>query len=507
MFAGSNAGFLSLSMAQYDFDVVIIGAGISGISAAYYLKERCPDKTFTILDGRDSIGGTWDLFKYPGIRSDSDMYTLGFAFKPWRNPKAIADGPSIMQYLQETIDEFGFREHIQLNSKVTKASWSSEGSQWNLSIANKEGGSRPITCQFIFSCTGYYNYEKGFTPSYKGLDKFKGEFIHPQQWPEKLDYTDKKIIVIGSGATAITLVPELAKTAENVIMLQRSPSYISVMPAKDKIANFLNKTLPDKTAYKINRWRKIRIGNFFYKISRKYPDFIAGLIKKGVKKELGDSYDLDKHFTPKYNPWDQRMCLAPDSDFFEALNSNKAKVVTDQIANFTNNGILLESGEELHADIIVSATGLELQFFGGIDMSVDGEVVDFSKLIVYRGTMFSGVPNICLAFGYTNASWTLKCDLSNEYFSRLIEFMDKKGFASVTPTNNDEDLEVEPFIDFNSSYILRYIDDLPKQGTFEPWKLKQDYYVDLKKLKYDKLEDGVLVFKSTKVNDMVHEIV
>lgn len=484
-------------MSQRDVDVVIIGAGISGISAAHYIKEKCPDKTFTILEGRSSIGGTWDLFKYPGIRSDSDMYTLGFAFKPWRSPKAIADGPAIMEYLHETIDEEGLKKFIQLNHKVNAASWSSTDSTWTLDLLVNDRDSKSLTCQYIYICTGYYNYENGFTPDFKNVDSFTGKFIHPQHWPEDLDYTDKKIIVIGSGATAVTLIPELAKKASHVTMLQRSPTYISSGPAIDKIANTINKLLPDNLAYRLNRSRKIRVSNFFYKLAKKYPAFMASLLKKGVKKELGDDVDIEKHFTPKYNPWDQRLCLAPDSDFFNALNSGKASVVTETIDSFTSNGIQLDTGEILDADIVISATGLELKFFGGIDIKLDDVPVDYPNLVVYKGTMFSGVPNLCLAFGYTNASWTLKCDLSNEYFARVIQYMTENGYDTCVPTFDEKDgIGKDPFVDFSSSYFLRYLDDLPKQGTKEPWKLKQDYYVDRKKLRHDPLDDGVLIFKS-----------
>ena len=345
-------------------------------------------------------------------------------------------------------------------------------------------------------CTGYYNYDQGFTPEFKNVENYNGTFIHPQFWPEDLDYTNKHIVIIGSGATAVTLVPELAKKAAHVTMLQRSPTFITVAPAQDKIANLLNSVLPSKLAYKLNRSRKIRVGNFFYKVAKKYPVFMANLMLKGVKKELGDSYDIEKHFTPKYKPWDQRICLAPDSDFFNALKSGKATVVTDTIDSFTADGLSLDTEENLQADIVVSATGLELRFFGGMDVVIDGKTIDYSTLVAYKGAMFSGIPNLTLAFGYTNASWTLKCDLSNDYFARIIQYMTKEGYESCRPILSG-DIGKVPFVDFNSSYFLRYLDDLPKQGDVEPWKLKQDYFVDLKKLKYGKLDDGVLQFTSS----------
>lgn len=484
-------------MSNQSVDVIIIGTGISGISAAYYLQTMCPDKSFLMLEARDSIGGTWDLFKYPGIRSDSDMYTLGFAFRPWIDKKAIADGPSIMKYLHGAVEDYGLSEKIQFGKKVVAASWSSEESYWDLSIENKSSEYEKCKCRYLFVCAGYYNYENGFTPDFPGKDDFKGQFIHPQQWPEDLDFTDKKMIVIGSGATAVTLIPELAAKGKHVTMLQRSPTYITPGPSEDKLANWMNDKLPQKLAYKFTRWKKIRIGQFFYKASRKYPKFMKGLMLKGVQKEMGDDYD-SKHFTPRYNPWDQRICLAPDSDFFESIKSDKADIVTDTIESITQNGIQLSSGQHLDADIIISATGLELKFLGGLEVTVDGEAIDFAKTVAYKGMMFSDVPNLTLAFGYTNASWTLKCDLSNSYFCRLINYMEQHGYTKCVPIQNDPHLNLETFVDFTSSYFMRHIEDLPKQGDKEPWKLKQDYYVDYKKLKRAAVDDGFMEFTSSK---------
>ena len=481
------------------FDVVIIGAGISGISAAYHLQTECPTKTYAILEGRKNIGGTWDLFKYPGIRSDSDMYTLGFSFRPWTNPKAIADGPSIMEYLREAVDDYELEQHIRFNQQVQRASWCSDTALWTIEATHADSGEPLVyTCNFLSMCTGYYKYSEGYTPDFAGVDQFKGRFIHPQKWTEDIDYEDKQIVVIGSGATAITLVPELAKKATTVTMLQRSPTYIVAAPAKDNLANLANKYLPQKTAYQISRWRKILMSRLSFWIARKYPNFMKNLLLKGVKKELGDDFDVDKHFTPTYNPWDQRICLAPDSDFFESLKSGKAAVVTDHIDTFTEKGLLLKSGETLEADIIVSATGLNIALMGGIEFVVDKQVIDFAKTVSYKSMMFSGVPNMAMAFGYTNASWTLKCDLSNLYVCRLLNFMDKNGYQQCCPQQKDPSLELQPWLDFNSSYVLRQIDKFPKQGTKKPWALKQNYFVDLIQLGHGSLEDGVMEFTSPK---------
>lgn len=492
-------------MSENYVDAIIIGAGISGISAAYYLQTMCPDKSFTILEGRDKIGGTWDLFKYPGIRSDSDMYTLGFAFRPWIDKKAIADGPSIMNYLNEAVDDYGLEEKIHFGKKVVGAAWSSEDSTWSLDVNDKNGSDQKYQCRFIFVCTGYYNYDNGYTPDFPGKDSFEGEFIHPQFWPEDLDYTDKKMVVIGSGATAVTLIPELAAKGKHVTMLQRSPTFITPGPSEDKLANWMNDTLPQKLAYRITRWKKIRVGQFFYKMARKYPNFMKGLLIKGAQKEMGDDFD-PAHFTPKYNPWDQRICLAPDSDFFLSVKSEKADIVTDTIETITKDGIQLSSGEHLDADIIVSATGLELKFLGGMSVTVDGKPINFAETVAYKGMMFSEIPNLTLAFGYTNASWTLKCDLSNAYFCRLIQYMDENGFTKCVPEQNDPELELESFVDFNSSYILRYIQTYPKQGNKEPWKLKQDYYQDLKKLKKDRVDDNIMKFSGSTNRSAVSKV-
>lgn len=482
-------------MMKRDFDVLVIGAGISGISAAYYLQRDCPNKTYAILEGRPTFGGTWDLFKYPGIRSDSDMYTLGFAFKPWTNPKAIADGPAIMDYLEETIQEFGIDKHIHFGTHVKKMSWSSGEAIWTVETFNPQSEeTQTYTCNFISMCCGYYKYEEGFTPKFEGVEQYKGQLIHPQKWPTDLNYENKKIVVIGSGATAVTLIPALAKTAAKVTMLQRSPTYVVSGPEKDKLAIFFNKYLPKKLAYSINRWRKILFGRFSFWLARKYPNFMKGLIIKGVTKELGEDYDVKKHFTPTYNPWDQRICLVPDGDLFESLKEGKAQIVTDHIETFTDKGIQLKSGDSLEADIVVTATGLNLQLMGGIAVYVDDEKINLADCVSYKSVMFSNIPNLALAFGYTNASWTLKCDLSNQYVCRLVNYMDKNGYQKCCPTIKNPSMELLPWLDFNSSYILRHIDVLPKSGTEKPWILKHNYLFDRISFNRGKLDDDSMVF-------------
>jgi len=477
------------------FDVLVIGAGISGISAAYYLQTECPNKTYAILEGRSDIGGTWDLFKYPGIRSDSDMYTLGFRFRPWTDPKAIADGPAIMKYLHETVEEYDIQKHIRFNQHVSKASWSSEQALWTLETkSDAEGNRTTYTCNFLSMCTGYYNYEGGFTPDFAGKDDFKGAIIHPQKWTSDIDYKDKRIIVVGSGATAVTLVPELAKKAHHVYMLQRSPTYMVSAPDTDWLANKFNKYLPARLAYSLTRWKKILFGRFTFWLTRKYPKTMKKLMIKGIKKELGEDYDVETHFTPRYNPWDQRVCLVPNSDLFEAIKNGKASVETDHVERFTPKGILLKSGKELEADMIITATGLDLKLMAGMDYFVDGEKVDFSKTVSYRSMMFSDVPNLSLAFGYTNASWTLKCDLTNKYVCRVLNFMDENGYKICTPKIKDPDMKLEPWLDFTSGYIQRKIHLLPKSGTQTPWKLKQNYLFDRIMLSKGKVDDGILEF-------------
>jgi monooxygenase len=478
------------------FDTIIIGAGISGISAAHYMQTDCPNKTYTILEGRKNIGGTWDLFRYPGIRSDSDMYTFGFAFKPWINPKIIAPREDIIQYLGETVIEEGIDKHIQFEHKLLSASWSSETATWSLQVLTPDSANPTIfTCSFLSLCMGYYDYENGYTPIFAGKEDFKGSIIHPQKWDETLDYDNKKIVVIGSGATAMTMIPNLAKKAAHVTLLQRSPTYVVAQPDVDNWAVWINKILPRKMAHRINRFRRILFQRFSYAFSRVFPETMKKVLRKMLIEELGKEFDVDKHFNPSYNPWDQRLCLLPNGDLFEALRSKKASVVTDHIEKFTENGIKLVSGEFLEADIIVTATGLNAQLFNNIEFKIDGEPIDFTKKVCYKSVMFDGIPNMTYAFGYTNASWTLKCDMTNQYTCRLINYMEKNGYKQCMPIQNDPDMVLKPFFDFNPGYIMRVIDKLPKMGDKKPWKIEQNYFYDKKMFEKSVLDDGILSYK------------
>jgi monooxygenase len=480
-------------MATEHFDVVIVGAGLSGIGAGYHLKTACPDRSYVILEGRDAIGGTWDLFRYPGIRSDSDMYTLGYAFKPWTEAKAIADGPSILKYVRETAAENGIDAKIRYGHLVKRASWSTEDACWTVD-AEVAGAVKRFTCNFLFLCGGYYSYEGGYTPEWPGVERFQGDIVHPQKWPEDLDYSGKKVVVIGSGATAVTLVPEMAKTAGHVTMLQRSPTYVVSRPAEDAMANWLRARLPGKLAYDIVRWRNVLGGMWFFNLARKKPAKVKAAILKMVREELGPDYDVETHFTPSYNPWDQRLCLVPDSDMFRQIKAGRASVVTDHIETFTEKGLKLKSGQELEADVIVTATGLVLEVWNGIEVSVDGRRVEASRTLAYKGMMYEGVPNLASAFGYTNASWTLKCDLTCEYVCRLLNHMRRTGLRQATPVNDDPTVTFEPWLDFSSGYVQRAMAKFPKQGNKVPWRLNQNYALDLMSLRYARLDDGVLRF-------------
>lgn len=477
-----------MSQSSNHYDVVIIGAGLSGIGAAYYLQKYCPERTYKILEMRDSIGGTWDYFKYPGLRSDSDMYTFGYSFKPWKNPKAIADGASILAYIKETAAENQIDQHIQYNQKVHQVAWSTDDAAWTIDVESEES----YSCNFLFACSGYYNYEEGYTPKFEGRDLFKGTIIHPQKWPEGYDYSDQNIVVIGSGATAVTLVPELAKKAAHVTMLQRSPTYIANMPEQDVLANVLKKILPAKAAYFIARWKNILVSMAFFNLCRKFPKTLKKVIVGGAKKALNDDIDALTHFNPRYNPWDERLCAVPDNDLFESLNEGGSSVVTDHIDRFDESGVVLKSGKKLEADMIVTATGLKMELFAGIKMIVDGREINAPDHFVYRGMMFSDVPNFAQFVGYTNASWTLKSDLTGMYACRLLNHMKEHGLKKVTPRNTDDSMEREPIIDFSSGYVKRALDILPKQGTKKPWKLYQNYIKDYFSLRYSKLSDGHL---------------
>jgi monooxygenase len=480
-------------------DVLIVGAGLSGIGAAVHLQDRCAGKSYAILEGRDAIGGTWDLFRYPGIRSDSDMHTLGYSFKPWREAKAIADGPSIRKYVTDTATEHKINQHIRFGHKLTGSSWSSDTSTWTVT-AQHNGNDVQLSCNFLFMCSGYYNYEDAFTPEFAGMDDYQGQVIHPQHWPEGLDYSNKKVIVIGSGATAMTLVPAMANKAQQVTMVQRSPTYVVSRPSEDKLANRLRKFLPEKMAYAATRFKNVTMGRYMYNKTRTAPEKVKKMILKMVRAELGDDFDVDKHFTPSYNPWDQRLCLVPDSDLFKSLKSGKAAVVTDEIECFTASGLRLRSGQELDADIIITATGLNLKLLGGAEFSVDGEQVSFPDTFSYKGMLYSDVPNLVQTFGYINASWTLRADLTAEYVCRLLNHMDSTGTQQVVAKLRDEDKNMKalPWImDFSAGYMQRMMHKFPKQGDSGPWRNTQDYAADKKMIRNAPLEDGALQFSHT----------
>ena len=464
-------------MSSTDFDVLIVGAGLSGIGAAVHLQQNCPNETYAILEGRDAIGGTWDLFRYPGIRSDSDMYTLGYRFKPWKSAKAIADGPSIRSYIRETATEHGINQHIRFGHKVTNAAWDSEAARWTVTT-NKS----TLTCRFLYMCSGYYNYGQGHRPTWEGEAEFKGQIIHPQFWPESLDYKGKRVVVIGSGATAVTLVPAMADTAAHVTMLQRSPTWMVSRPGSDAIANALKAILPAQMAYDIVRWKNVTLGQYFYKQTRSNPGKVRELLLKRLAKLLPADYDLETHFTPGYNPWDQRLCLVPDADLFNAITAGKAEIVTDQIAKLEAGGIRLHNGKLLEADIIVTATGLKLEALGGMTVTVDGETRRTADALAYKGMMFSGIPNLAQSFGYINASWTLRSDLIADYVCRLLNHMRKTGVDIATPTPAADVVPERLAMDLQSGYVQRGADALPRSGNRAPWMVTANYKYDRKEL-------------------------
>ena len=499
-------------------DVVIVGAGLSGIGAACHLEKHCPGKTYTLLESRHTLGGTWDLFRYPGIRSDSDMHTLGFSFKPWKARKSIADGPAILEYIIEAADEYEVHDHIRIHHRLRKASWAGADSRWILEIEKTDSqgtGDSPepiddpppiesrqrvqLSCNFLFMCSGYYNYEHGHRPEFEGSDRFKGQIVDPQFWPEDLDYTGKHVAVIGSGATAITLVPSMAEKAAHVTMVQRSPTYVVSRPDEDVIANTLRKFLPEKWAYGITRFKNVQMQRYIYGRTRTQPEKVKKMILDQVRDHLGPDYDVETHFTPDYNPWDQRLCLIPNGDLFETIKDGRVSIVTDQIDCFTESGIQMESGEKVEADIIVTATGLELRVLGGVEFVLDGETIDFAKTWTYKGMMYSDVPNLVQTFGYINASWTLRADLTSEYVCRLLNRMDELGVRRVVAClrPEDEGMPARPWIDdFTPGYMQRMMHLFPKQGDHSPWQNTQDYTADKKMIRNAPLEDGALVFES-----------
>ncbi len=499
------------SAREEQLDVVIIGAGLSGIGAAAHLQERCPDKRYAILEARDAIGGTWDLFRYPGIRSDSDMYTLGYSFKPWPNPKAIADGPSIRAYVSETARERGIDRQMRFAHRVVSADWSSADACWHL-VAERcdaQGEREPVRLRanFLLVCSGYYSYAQGHRPSFPNEAQYRGTLVHPQFWPESLDHAGKHVLVIGSGATAVTLVPEMAKTAAHVTMLQRSPSYVVALPSRDAIADGLKRVMPAMWAYRIVRAKNVLLAMLFFKLSRRWPHQVKERLLREVSRQVGPGQDVDTHFNPRYKPWDQRVCIVPDGDLFKAIRDGRASVVTDQIESFTETGVRLASGQAIDADIVVTATGLQLNLLGDVAISVDGVRCDFAKAMAYKGMMFSGVPNLAYTFGYTNASWTLKADLTARYVCRLFEHMDRHGYASATP-RRDPSVQEAPFLDFSSGYVQRAIDMLPKQGATRPWRVYQNYVLDLVTLRWGAVADGTLAFSRAQggvgVTDLEH---
>jgi cation diffusion facilitator CzcD-associated flavoprotein CzcO len=478
-------------------DVLIVGAGISGISAACHLRRESPQATFEIIEARTNPGGTWDLFRYPGIRSDSDMHTFGFSFKPWTESKVLADGGSILSYVKEAIAEHGINEQIRYGEKVTRASWNSGSSSWLVDLENHAGDTRKLETRLLFMCAGYYSYEQGYTPDLKGLESFSGQLLHPQQWPKNLDYDGKKVAVIGSGATAMTLVPAMAGLASRVTMIQRSPTYVIPRPSIDIIAKLLSAVLPMAWAYSIVRWKNIHLGNYFYKSSRRNPAKAKEFILKQVRKALGDGFDIEKHFTPSYNPWDQRLCVVPDGNLFTAIKNGKADVVTGDIESINSTGVHMADGTQVDADILVTATGLNLQLMGGVEFFMDGQPIDFSERLFYQGMMISGVPNLIQTFGYVNASWTLRADLNSLYVTRLVNYMKETGATKVSAEllGHDATMAAEnPFRDFQPGYMKRGMHKFPKQGDHAPWQNTQDYLQDRKLLGEAKLDDGVLQF-------------
>lgn len=494
---GEKAGTGGSGRPLEHLDVLIVGAGLSGIGAAHHIKTQSPWASFAVFEARDSIGGTWDIFRYPGIRSDSDMFTLGYSFRPWRGEKAIADGDSILEYIKETAAEDGTDRKIRFNHRIISANWSTDDARWQVTAERTDTGDTvELTCGFLLSCSGYYRYDHGYEPEFAGRDDFTGQIVHPQFWPEDLDYQGKNVVVIGSGATAITLVPSLAATGAQVTMLQRSPTYITTLPAKNPVANVLRKILPERISGPVVRWMNALVTQGMFRVSRKRPGLVKKILLKNVARQLPADFDVATHFTPKYDPWDQRLCVVPDGDLFKAIKNGTAEVITDHVDRFTPDGILLKSGREIPADIIVTATGLELLFIGGIEVTVDGEEVDVSERYAYKGMMLEGVPNMAMAIGYTNASWTLKCDLTCNYVARMLNHMRATGLRQATPHNDDASLTAVPLLGLTSGYVTRSENRFPKQGTKFPWQVHQSYLADYRAMKNTAVDRDAMVFSN-----------
>ncbi len=484
-------------MPDEHLDVLIVGAGLSGIGAAHHLQKRHPGRSFALLEAREDLGGTWSLFRYPGVRSDSDMHTLGFGFRPWPEARAIADGPSILRYLRETAEAYGIDGKIRYGQRVVRADWSTPEARWTVDVEHAATGETTrITCGFLLGCTGYYRYDRGYAPSFPGRERFAGPIVHPQQWPEDLDYAGKRVVVIGSGATAVTLVPAMAERAAHVTMLQRSPSYILTLPTEDPLAAPIARLLPDRVAFATIRWKNILQQILLYQVSQRRPAAVRRVLRALTAWQLPAGYDVDRHFRPRYDPWDQRLCLVPDGDLFRAIRSGRASVVTDEIHTFTEGGIRLRSGTELAAEVIITATGLNLLMLGGIRLAVDGAEADLAGTLTYKGMMLEGVPNLAFALGYTNSSWTLKADLTGEYVSRLLSHMDRHGHRQCVARNDDPTIVERPLLDFTPNYVLRSLAHLPKSGSRAPWRLRMNYAADVVALRFGSVDDGVMRFSS-----------
>ena len=474
-----------------EVDVAIVGAGLSGICAAFHVQKSCPWMSYAVLEGRAAVGGTWDLFRYPGIRSDSDMPTLGYTFRPWTGEKAIADGPSILDYVRDTAREFGIDERIRFRNRVTAAAWDTGAARWTVTVDTPDG-ERRMRARWLFLCTGYYDYDAGHAPRFEGEETFGGEIVHPQHWPEDLDYANKRVVVIGSGATAVTLVPEMAKRAAHVTMLQRSPTWIVSMPAEDRLANWLHRRVGPKAAHAITRWKNVGYAIYSFQLAQRLPNFVGNAIRKMAAKDLPEGFDTETHLKPAYKPWDQRLCLVPDSDLFLAIKKGRAAIATDHVERFDETGIRLRSGEHLPADIIVTATGLKLKIVGGIDVSVDGETLDMAETYSYKGAMYSGLPNCSVALGYTNASWTLKCELIARYTTRVLNHMAVEGHDYAVPRRPEPEMGTRTTFELSSGYLERARHLIPKQTDRGPWRQYQNYLLDVRLMRFGDVTDAMI---------------